>query len=246
MSRRRRPAASARASGGARAPVRRPRDRAAPVRPRPRSLFRALALAGFLAAAVVAVAGIFALSGGPGGSAGAAPAGVRPFLGDPGAAVVIEEYGDFQCPSCGAFARGIEPELRAAYIDTGLARMEWHDFPWIGQESRDAANAARCAGDQGKFWDFHDLLYRTQAGENSGAFARDRLKALGATLGLEPGAFGTCVDSGTHGGAVQADFATTHSLGMNGTPTFIIGGQRIVGAQPFEVFASVIDGQLGR
>jgi protein-disulfide isomerase len=124
--------------------------------------------------------------------------------------------------------------------------MEWHDFPWIGQESRDAANAARCAGDQGKFWEFHDLLYRNQAGENSGAFSRDRLKALGATLGLEPGAFGGCVDSGTHGGAVQADFATTHSLGMNGTPTFIIGGQRIVGAQPFEAFASLIDAQLGR
>ena len=207
---------------------------------------RTLALPGFVVAAIALVVGIFVLSGGPGGSAGATVAGVRPVLGDATASVVIVEYGDFQCPSCGAFARSVEPQLRAAYIDSGLARLEWHDFAWIGPESREAANAARCAGDQGRFWEFHDRLYQSQAGENQGAFSRDRLKAMGAGLGLEPDVFGACVDSGRYAGAVQADFQAVRSLGLNGTPTFFIGSQRIVGAQPFEVFAQVLDAQLGR
>ncbi|MEW5990459.1 MAG: thioredoxin domain-containing protein [Chloroflexota bacterium] len=199
-----------------------------------------------MVAAIASVVGIFVLSGGAGGSAGAAVAGVRPVLGDATASVVIVEYGDFQCPSCGAFARTVEPQLRAAYIDPGLARLEWHDFAWIGPESREAANAARCAGDHGRFWEYHDRLYQSQAGENQGAFSRDRLKAMAIDLGLEPEAFGACVDSGRYAGAVQADFQAVRSLGLNGTPTFFIGSQRIVGAQPFEVFAQVLDAQLGR
>ena len=165
----------------------------------------------------------------------------RPALGNASAKVVINEYADFQCPSCGAYTRSIEPQIKAAYIDTGIARLVWHDFAWIGQESRDAANAARCAGDQGKFWEFHDALYQNQAGENAGAFSKDRLKAFGDGLGLEPGAFHGCVDAGKYSDAVQADFADVRQKGFNGTPTFVIGDQRIVGAQPFEVFAAAID-----
>lgn len=169
----------------------------------------------------------------------------RAVLGSADAKIVIQEYGDFQCPSCGAFARGIEPEIRATYIDTGIARLEWHDFAWIGQESRDAANAARCAGDQGKFWDFHDLLYRSQSGENQGAFGKDRLKAMGAQVGLEPNAFNSCVDGDGHANAVRSDFSDVRSQGFNSTPTFLVGNQRIVGAQPFEVFQAAINAELG-
>ncbi len=172
------------------------------------------------------------------------PTAPRPALGDKAAPVEIHEYADFQCPSCGSFARTIEPQIRAAYIETGKARLVWHDFPWIGAESRDAANAARCAGDQARFWEFHDLLYANQAGENGGAFSGDRLKAFGDQLGLEPTAFHACVDSGKYAGAVQADFADVRQKGFNGTPTFVIGKQRIVGAQPFEVFAAAIDAAL--
>jgi protein-disulfide isomerase len=195
--------------------------------------------------ALAAVAGIFALSGGLGTTPGAAVSAIRPVLGQATAPILIAEYGDFQCPSCGAFARSIAPQLRAAYIDTGKVRLEWHDFAWIGAESRDAANAARCAGDQGKFWEFHDLLYRSQSGENQGAFSQDRLKSMGQTLGLDSTSFDACVDAGRYRAAVQADFSDVRSRGFTGTPTFLIGNQRIVGAQPFEVFASVIDSQLG-
>ena len=135
---------------------------------------------------------------------------------------------------------GALPELP----HTGKARLVWHDCAWIGAESRDAANAARCAGDQGKFWEYHDLLYANQAGENAGAFSKDRLKAFGDQLGLEPTAFHACLDSGKYRDAVQADFADVRQKGFNGTPTFVIGNQRIVGAQPFEVFAAAIDAAL--
>ena len=138
----------------------------------------------------------------------------------------------------------MEPQVRAAYIDTGKARLEWHDFAWIGGESRDAANAARCAADQGKFWVYHDLLYQNQGGENSGTFTMDRLKAFGAGLGVDTAAFGTCVDAGSHAGAVQADFADVSAQGFTGTPTFVIGTRRIVGAQPFQVFQAAIDAAL--
>ena len=203
---------------------------------------RRLVLPGFLVAAVLAAG--FIVYVGATSTPSVAANELRPVLGQASAPVVIREYGDFQCPSCGAFARSIEPQIKAAYLDTGKARLEWHDFAWIGAESKDAANAARCAGDQGKFWQYHDLLYQSQAGENAGAFAKDRLKRFGASLGLDAATFGACVDGGSHLGAVEADFADVSAQGFNGTPTFVIGTQRIVGAQPFAVFQAAIDAAL--
>ena len=209
---------------------------------RPRNL-RRWALPAFLGLAGLAVATILYVGAttAPAQGGGAA---VRPVLGLATAPVVIREYGDFQCPSCRAFNRTVEPQIRTAYIDTGKARLEWHDFAWIGGESRDAANAARCAGDQDKFWQYHDLLYQSQGGENSGTFSKDRLKVFGSTLGLDAVAFNACIDGGNHAGAVQADFANVSAQGFNGTPTFVIGTQRIVGAQPFSVFQAAIDAAL--
>lgn len=206
---------------------------------------RLLVLPSFVVISLLAIAGIFAVSGGFGGTTGPSVAAVRPVLGQATAPIVIHEYGDFQCPSCGAFARLTEPKIRSAYIDTGKVRLVWHDFAWIGGESRDAANAARCAGDQSRFWEFHDLLYSSQNGENQGAFSRDRLKAMGLALHLDATPFDACIDAGTYASAVEADFADVRSKGFNGTPTFLIGNQRLVGAQPFEVFANLIDSQLG-
>lgn len=207
-------------------------------------LLRALALPTILGAAIVAVA-VIALTA-PGAPAAGTPVHApRPVLGAASAVVEIHEYGDFQCPSCGAFSRSIRPLIVAAYVDTGKARIIWHDFAWIGSESRAAANAARCAGAQGKFWEYHDLLYANQAGENQGAFATANLKAFGDVVGVDGVPFAACIDEGTYSGAVQADFADVRSLGFTGTPTFVIGGQRIVGAQPFEVFQATIEAILG-
>lgn len=167
-------------------------------------------------------------------------------LGQPTATVQLDEYGDFQCTSCESFFQGTEPQLKSAYIDTGRVRLVWHDFPWIGQESLDAANAARCAADQGRFWDYHDLLYRSQGGENSGAFSVANLKAFGAKLGLDATAFNACVDGNTHLAQVKADLATAAASGFPGTPTFLLGGQKIIGAQPFATFAKALDAALAK
>lgn len=212
-------------------------------RPSHRHPLRRWAVPGLLAAAVLTAVAVLAFGGKTPGASGGVTS-PRPVLGQADAPVLIQEYGDFQCPSCGSFTRLVEPQLRTTYIDTGKVRLEWHDFPWIGDESREAANAARCAGDQGHFWEYHDLLYRRQAGENQGAFSRDRLKSFGAQLGLVAPTFDACVDSGGHRGAVEDDFSDVRSNGFNGTPTFLVGGQRIVGAQPFEVFKAAIEAAL--
>jgi len=167
-----------------------------------------------------------------------------PVRGNANAPVTIVEYGDFQCPSCGAFTRGVEPELVRRYIDTGKAKLVFRHFPWIGAESRRAAEAASCAGAQGRFWEYHDLLYASQHGENSGFFSTDNLKRFATQIGLDRAAFDVCVDGRTYRAAVEADFNEVLALGLNGTPTFLINGQRIVGAQPITTFAAIIDSKL--
>lgn len=168
----------------------------------------------------------------------------RPSLGAVDAPLVIAEYADFQCPFCGAFAREVKPRIEAAYVATGKVRLEWHDFAWMGAESEDAANAARCAADQGAFWPYHDRLYAARVAPNSGTFSRERLIGAAEELGLDVPGFSACVDADTHGAAVRADTAEAARLGMTGTPTFIIGNRTLVGAQPFEVFAAEIDAAL--
>lgn len=161
-----------------------------------------------------------------------------PVRGVATAPVVLAAYEDFQCPSCGAFARQVEPELISRYIDTGKVRLEWHDFAWYGAESNWAANAARCAGDQGKFWEYHDYLYDHQAGINRGAFAKSHLKEFGRAIGLDAATFDACVDQDTHLGAVRADMDRVRDLNLVGTPSFFVNGRQI-SASPQEVFAAI-------
>jgi protein-disulfide isomerase len=195
-----------------------------------------MGLAGLAAVAIV-VAGVRAVSAQP----VHAP---RPTLGAASAPVTIVEYADYQCPFCATWARTIEPQIKQTYIDTGKVRLEWHDMAWMGDESRDAANAARCAGDQGQFWAYHDLLFASQAGQNTGAFSKARLEAFARQLGLNTAAFDACVDADKYGDAVQADFAEATRLGISGTPAFFINGQRIDGAQPYATFQAAIQAAL--
>lgn len=199
-------------------------------------------IAGIAVIAIVLV-GVFTLSSGD-STSGATADAPSPSLGERTAQVVIHEYGDYQCPFCGVFARSIKPEIQERFIDTGIARLVWHDFAWHGPESLTSANAARCAGDQGRFWDLHDMLFERFSGENNGTFSNENLKRYGDILGLEPEAFGRCVDDNTYGPAIAADMSRVRRLGLNGTPSFTIGDQRIVGAQPVEVFEQAIRAEL--
>lgn len=167
-----------------------------------------------------------------------AHAEAAPVLGKAAAPVLLAEWADFQCHACGSFARSVEPELRKRYIDTGKVKLEWHDFSWYGPESKLAANAARCAGDQDKFWQYHTYLYHHQGGVNSGAFSTDHLLRFGGEMGLDGAAFSSCVKNDTHLGAVLADLQQVKTMGLVGTPTFYVNGTQVPASQD-ALFAAI-------
>ena len=168
----------------------------------------------------------------------------RHFRGDPNAPVAIIEFADFQCPYCGRFFAQTEPQIDKAYIQSGKVRFGYFGFAFLGQESNWAAEAAECAADQNKFWEYHDKLYGSQSGENQGAFNKDNLKKFAGELKLDISAFNECLDSGKYTQLIQEESSTASSIGVRSTPTFLINGQAIVGAQPFEIFQQTIDSLL--
>ncbi len=168
-----------------------------------------------------------------------------PYLGSENAPVEIVEFADFQCPFCGRFYSDVEIKLVEEYVNTGKAKFAFRDFSFLGDESYWAANAARCANDQGKFWDFHDYLYTHQNGENQGAFSKENLKKFGREIGLNTATFNACVDADTHKDAVAADTEAGRAAGVNGTPATFINGKMIAGAQSYSVFKEAIDAALG-
>lgn len=165
-------------------------------------------------------------------------------LGNPAASVTIIEFGDFQCPFCGRFHSTVSPQLREQYIKTGKVKFIWRDFAFLGQESTDAARAALCAGEQEKFWDYHDYLFEHQNGENRGTFSVPNLKQFARSLGLTQSAFDQCLDSQRHTETVANDTKIGRQLGVSGTPTTFVNGERVVGLVPFETIDGIIRSAL--
>ena len=162
-------------------------------------------------------------------------------LGRPSAPVTIVEFGDYQCTNCGAFARDTEPALVRNYVDTGVVRLVWRDFPWVDAQSVAAAVAARAAGMQGKFWAYHDYLFAHQSSdEHSGLVTRAYLRSVARRLGLNMALFGRDVADPALAAAVRADKAFGEGLGVPGTPAFLIGGRPFFGAQPLPAFEAAI------
>jgi protein-disulfide isomerase len=222
-------------------------QRARRAQPDPRSQgVRPWILPGFLGLAVLAIVAVAAsvIINEDQAIADAGEQVPPPALGQQAAQVVIHEYADYLCPFCGRFARTVKPELQERYIDTGVVRLVWHDIVGHGQSSRDTANAARCAGDQGRYWDYHDFLYDIQQSAGHSTYDNERLKEYGDAMGLEPEAFHACIDGRTYDHAIDADMRTSRQQGITGTPSFVIGEQRIVGAQPLEVFEQAIRREL--
>jgi protein-disulfide isomerase len=164
--------------------------------------------------------------------------------GSPAAKVTVVEYADYQCPYCARFALNTYPKIRAAYIETGQVRWVFRNFAFLGQESLWAAEAAECAAEQGQFLPYHDKLFRSQAGENRGAFSKDNLKRFARELGLDGAAFDDCLDSGRYREKVQQDTARGRRQGVRATPTFFIDGRQLRGAQPFSAFQAAIEKAL--
>ncbi len=162
-------------------------------------------------------------------------------MGSPTAPITVVQFGDFQCTFCGALARGVEPALRAQYVDTGRVRFQWRDFAYLGPQSQTAAVAARAAGRQGKFWAYHDALYAAPRAVNSGALSPGYLLDTARRLGLDPARFQA---DPALAGQVQADRDAGSAAGVVGTPTFLINGKLLFGAQPLAVFQQDIDTAL--
>lgn len=165
-------------------------------------------------------------------------------LGDPAAPVIIIEYGDFQCPFCGRLHANINVPLREQYIQSGKVKFIWRDFAFLGQESQMASQAAHCAGDQGKFWEYHDYLFEHQNGENQGAFSIPNLKRFADALGLDKEKFAACLDAGTYAELVAQNTQEGRSIGVSGTPTTFINGKSVVGAVAFTDIKAIIDNAL--
>ncbi len=173
--------------------------------------------------------------------------------GDPAAPIKIEEYSDFQCPYCRIFYENTEEALLQSYVATGVVYFVYRSFgAFIGSESGRAAEAAYCAGDQGKFWEMHDIIFANQSGENVGAFSDRRLNAFAEKINLNMDDFRSCFNGGKYADRVEEDFKAGVALGIRATPSFVmaytVNGETktrvIEGAQPFTAFQQEIEAAL--
>jgi protein-disulfide isomerase len=163
----------------------------------------------------------------------------NPFRGPEDAPITIIEFGDFRCSYCKRFEDTTLAPLLARYPDQ--VRLVYRDYPILGQSSQESAMAAECADDQGKFWEFHDLLFGDQANLTRAGFM-----AKAQTLDMDMVAFTACYDNGAHREEIFADLQAGQALGVGGTPTFFINGRPIIGAQPIDTFVRVIEEELTR
>jgi protein-disulfide isomerase len=169
-------------------------------------------------------------------------------VGDP--TVTVEVWSDFQCPACRLWARQVEPDVVEEFVRPGTIRLVYRDFAFLdggnrSGESQQAAAAARCAGEQGAFWPYHDYLYENQDGENDGAFRRERLDLIATTLELDMDAFGACMASDAPFEAVTASLAAGQQAGVRSTPTVAVNGVlQPAGALPITDLRTAIDKAL--
>jgi len=169
-----------------------------------------------------------------------------PVLGRNDAPVTLVEFSDYQCPFCQRFFATTLPALKKDYIDTGKLRFVYRDFPLeMHPHAREAAVAAHCAGEQGKYWEMHDALFQHQT-----ALATQQLAEYASALGVNRRAFDECVTSGRHAARIQRGLADGAAAAVQGTPGFVVGktqpgdtiqGTPIRGAQPLETFRRIIE-----
>ena len=174
---------------------------------------------------------------------------VSPVLGSADAQITIVEFGDYQCEACYHWFHNTRDTLIDNYIETGKAKLIFVDLPFIGQDSKIAAQASYCAEDQGKYWEYHEILYIFQEGENSGWADRDRLNSFAFSLDMNMDEFNDCMDYSKYAKRVQANYDQAVKNGVQGTPTFIIISQdgtteKFDGPQPYSVFAAIIEPML--
>jgi len=151
--------------------------------------------------------------------------------------VTIVEWSDFQCPFCGRVEQTLQ-QLRSEY--QGKIRFAWKNQPLsFHPNAMPAAEAAMAAHEQGKFWEFHDALFKKQ-----GQLGSELYDEVAGKLGLDLGKFHASIQGHKHAAQIQADMTAGAAVGAQGTPTFFINGKKLVGAQPIEAFRQIIDAEL--
>jgi len=173
-----------------------------------------------------------------------------PPLGSESASITIVEFGDYQCEACYHWFHNTRDTLIDNYIETGKAKLVFVDLPFLGRDSPKAAQASYCAEDQGKYWEYHTMLYTFQDGHpDSGWADRDRLNSFAFSLDMNMDEFNDCMDSSKYQKRVKANHDEAVKNGVQGTPTFIIISQdgtteKFAGPQPYSVFAATIEPML--
>jgi len=198
------------------------------------------------------IAGTIGTQGVPGNNQQQPPAqkqdvslGHFPLKGNQNAKVTVVEFADFRCPFCERFYSTVESQLLKDYVDTGKVKFAFRQYPFLGPASTVAADAAECANDQGKFWEFHDYLYKNQPPEtDTSMYTTDMLTQAATTLGINGSQFRTCLDGKQDDAKAQADLTDGQKANVSGTPTFFINGTPIVGAQPYSAFQQAIEAAL--
>jgi protein-disulfide isomerase len=172
-------------------------------------------------------------------------------LGDPNAPVRVDVWEDFQCPSCKIFSEGTEQQLIDQYVSSGQVYYTYHFFAFIdgrvaGGESQQSSNAAMCALEQGKFWEYHDVVFANWDGENQGAFADARLIAFAEHLDLDMDAFNACFDENRYKNEIDQDYLAGQAAGVQGTPSVFVNGTLVTpGYVPsFEDLSQAIEAAL--
>lgn len=169
-----------------------------------------------------------------------------PILGVLNAPITIVEFGDYQCHQCYNWFHNTKPAIYRDYVETGKANLVFVDLAFLGNDSPKAAQASYCAEDQEMYWEYHDILYKSQEPQIDGGWANnERLKAFAFNLGLDMDLFDSCLDSGKYSKRVQYNIQQAKEHGIRGTPGFFIvsseGQQQLDGAQPFPVFKQILD-----
>jgi protein-disulfide isomerase len=168
-------------------------------------------------------------------------AGFRGYiLGSADAPVEITEYADYQCPACADFATVQFPDVKTRLIQTGRLRWRYRDFPLDFPYSRLAMHAAACADDQGRFLEFHERIYAGHPVWNRGGAERV-FRGYAQALGLDVGAYDDCMQSARHAGRIQASLQEGVRLGVNSTPTFLVGGRLYPGRLTYDQIRRMVD-----
>jgi protein-disulfide isomerase len=171
-----------------------------------------------------------------------------PVQGSPSAPITLVEFGDFQCEFCARFAKETEPQIYQNYVQPGKVNMVFKHLVHYGSMSDLAASASQCANDQGKFWDYHRILYPNQDSFMLSGDTTTALKNLASKIyGLDMHKFNSCLDGGTYKDIAKKDAQLASSLGFDNTPSFLIvksngsDPQKLVGAYPFGTFKALLD-----